>query len=234
MNIALFGYGKMGKTIENIAFQRNHNIVLKINSKTEKYNFKGVDIAIDFSTPNKAFNNIYNCLENNIPIISGTTGWLDRYDEIKSFCEKNNGSFIYASNFSLGVNLFFELNRQLANIMKNQSDYKVDIEEIHHTQKLDAPSGTAISIAKPILENFNMNKWVLGVTNNKKELPIQAKRVENVHGTHIIKYTSNVDEIEIKHTAKNRDGFALGAIIAAEWLLDKKGVYTMKDVLFNS
>lgn len=234
MNIALFGYGKMGKAIENIALQRNHNIVLKINSKTEKYNLKNVDIAIDFSTPNKAFKNIYNCLENNIPIISGTTGWLDKYDEIKSFCKKNNGSFIYASNFSLGVNLFFELNQKLANIMKNQSDYKVDIEEIHHTQKLDAPSGTAISIAKPILENFNMTKWVLGVTNDKKELPIQAKRVENIHGTHIIKYTSNVDEIEIKHTAKSRDGFALGAIIAAEWLLDKKGVYTMKDVLFSS
>lgn len=233
MNIALFGYGKMGKAIENIAIQRKHHITLKINSKTKTFNLKNIDIAIDFSTPSNAFKNISYCLNNGVPIISGTTGWLNDYDEIKTICKNNNGSFIYASNFSLGVNLFFELNQKLAKMMKNQPNYKVCIEEIHHTQKLDKPSGTAISLAKPILENFNMDKWSLDVTNKENVLPISAKRIENVHGTHIIKYTSNVDEIEIKHTAKSRDGFALGAIIAAEWLVHKNGIYTMKDVLFG-
>jgi len=231
MNIALFGYGKMGKAIEKIALQKGHKIVLKISSKTINYTLKNVDVAIDFSLPNVAFTNIKTCLENGIPVISGTTGWLDKYDEIIEICKNNNGTFLYASNFSLGVNIFFELNEKLAVMMKNYGEYLPAIEEIHHKQKLDAPSGTAISLAKPILENFNKDKWVLGVTSNKKELPIFAKRKDDVPGTHIVKYISNIDEIEIKHTAKNRDGFAIGAVVAAEFIVNKKGIFTMKDVL---
>ncbi len=230
MNIALLGYGKMGKAIEKFALEKGHKIVLKTDSNTKIFNLEKIDIAIDFSIPTTAFNNIKTCLESNVPIISGTTGWLDKYDEIVSLCKEKNGSFIYASNFSLGVNLFFELNNKLAKLMKDYK-YNVSLEEIHHTQKLDAPSGTAITLAKPILENFNKEKWVLGVTNSNKELLIEAKRIENVPGTHIVTYESEIDKIEIKHTAKSRDGFALGAIIAAEWLVDKKGVFTMKDVL---
>lgn len=233
MNIALLGYGKMGKAIEKFALLKGHKIVLKTSSETINFSLDNVDVAIDFSTPNTAFANIYRCLDNNVPVISGTTGWLEKYEEIVSFCKKKNGSFIYGSNFSLGVNLFFELNNKLAKLMRSYKEYDVSIEEIHHTQKLDAPSGTAITLAKPILENFNKEKWVLGVTNNNNELPIVAKRIDKVHGTHSITYTSKIDEIEIKHTAKSRDGFALGAIIAAEWLVGKSGVYTMNDVLFG-
>ncbi len=232
MNIALLGYGKMGKAIEKFALKKGHKIVLKTDSNTQNFNLDTIDVAIDFSIPKMAFKNIKICLENNVPIISGTTGWLKKYDEIITLCKEKNGSFIYASNFSLGVNLFFELNEKLANLMKAY-DYDISLEEIHHTQKLDAPSGTAITLTKPILENFNKKKWTLGVTNNDNELLIEAKRIENVPGTHIVKYESKIDKIEIKHTAKSRDGFALGAIIAAEWLVDKKGVFTMKDVLFG-
>lgn len=231
MKIALFGYGKMGKEIEAVAKERNHEIVAKITSKTKDYSLKDVDVAIDFSLPKVAFNNIKTCLENGIPVLSGTTGWLDRYDEIITLCKKYDGTFLYASNFSLGVNIFFELNEKLAQMMKNYGEYLPVIEEIHHKQKLDAPSGTAITLAKPILENFNKDKWVLGVTNNPKELPIIAKRIDDVKGTHIIKYVSSIDEIEIKHTAKSRKGFAIGAVIAAEFIHNKKGIYTMKDVL---
>ncbi len=233
MNIALLGYGKMGKAIERLAKERGHKIVLKVNSKKDKILFNDVDVAIDFSLPSTAFNNIKMCLEQQIPVISGTTGWLDKYDEVVEICKKNNGTFLYASNFSLGVNLFFELNQKLANLMKNYTEYFPVIEEIHHKQKLDAPSGTAISLAQPILENFNKDKWILGVTDNKKELPIIAKRIDDVPGTHIVKYVSKIDDIEIKHTAKNRDGFAIGAIIAAEFVKDKKGVFTMKDVIMS-
>ena len=231
MKIALLGYGKMGKAIERIAIKRGHQIVLKTTVNTKQYDIKLADIAIDFSTPNAAFSNISTCLENGVPIVSGTTAWLDKYDEVVALCSEKKGAFIYASNFSLGVNLFFELNKKLAKIMTNYTDYKVSLEEIHHTQKLDAPSGTAITLAQPILENFNKDKWVLGVTNNEKNLPIVSKRIDNVAGTHHVRYTADVDEIEIIHTAKSRDGFALGAVIAAEWLVDKKGIFTMKDVL---
>lgn len=230
MNIALLGYGKMGKAIEKFALKKGHKIVLKTDSNTQNFNLDKVAIAIDFSIPETAFNNIKTCLNNNVPIISGTTGWLDKYDEIVNLCKEKNGSFIYASNFSLGVNLFFELNKKLANLMSGYN-YDISMEEIHHTQKLDAPSGTAITLTKPILKNFNKKKWILGVTNNNNELPIETKRIKNVSGTHIVTYESEIDKIEIKHTAKSRDGFALGAIVAAEWLVDKKGVYTMKDVL---
>ena len=231
MKIALFGYGKMGKTIERIALERGHEVVVKIDVDTEDYDIANADVAIDFSTPNSAFNNVNECFDKGVSIISGTTGWLDKYDAAIENCKKKNGAFIYASNFSLGVNLFFELNAKLAKMMRNFKSYNIEMEEIHHTQKLDAPSGTAISLADGIIENSEKEKWSLTVTDSDKVIPIVAKRIENVPGTHTVKYSSNVDEIEIKHTALNRDGFALGAIIAAEWLQGKKGVYSMKDVL---
>ena len=231
MKIALFGYGKMGKTIERIAVSRGHQIVAKINVTTVDVDVSLADVAIDFSTPDSAFDNINRCFRENIPIISGTTGWLANFDKVVENCKKEKGAFIYASNFSLGVNLFFNLNKKLAKMMHAFTSYSVSIEEIHHTQKLDAPSGTAITLAEDIIENTDKKKWHLDVTDANNEIPIIAKRIKNVPGTHSIKYVSDVDEIEIKHTAKNRDGFALGAVIAAEWLQDKKGVYTMKDVL---
>ena len=231
MNIALFGYGKMGKTIERIAIERGHNIVAKIDIDTTGYDLGEADVAIDFSVPTEAFNNINKCFEKNVPIISGTTGWLKNYDKAIENCKKYNGAFIYASNYSLGVNLFFELNSRLAEMMRSFNEYDISIEETHHTQKLDAPSGTAITLAEGIIANSDKENWNLDVTESEKTIPIVAKRIENVPGTHIVNYSSAVDEIEIKHTAKNRDGFALGAIIAAEWIKDKKGVFTMKDVL---
>jgi 4-hydroxy-tetrahydrodipicolinate reductase len=231
MNIALFGYGKMGKTIERIAIGRGHNIVAKIDIDTTGYDLGEADVAIDFSVPTEALNNINKCFKKGIPIISGTTGWLKNYNKAIENCKEYNGAFIYASNYSLGVNLFFEFNNQLAKMMRNFNDYDISIEETHHTQKLDAPSGTAITLAEGIIANSDKENWSLNVTESEKTIPIVAKRIENVPGTHIISYSSVVDEIEIKHTAKNRDGFALGAIIAAEWIKDKKGVFTMKDVL---
>ncbi len=231
MNIALFGYGKMGKTIERIAIERGHSIVAKIDIDTTGYDLGEADVAIDFSVPTEAFNNINKCFEKNVPIISGTTGWLDNYNNAIENCKKYNGAFIYASNYSLGVNLFFELNSRLAEMMRSFNEYDISIEETHHTQKLDAPSGTAITLAEGIIANSDKENWNLDVTESEKTIPIVSKRIENVPGTHIVNYSSAVDEIEIKHTAKNRDGFALGAIIAAEWIKDKKGVFTMKDVL---
>ncbi|MCL4133036.1 UNVERIFIED_CONTAM: hypothetical protein GTU68_026640 [Idotea baltica] len=231
MNIALFGYGKMGKTIERIALERGHNIVAKIDFDTKDYDLNAADVAIDFSIPSEAFNNINTCFKLNVPIVSGTTGWLDNFDNAIANCKVNNGAFIYASNYSLGVNLFFEMNKQLAKLMKGFDVYKVGIEEIHHTQKLDAPSGTAITLAEGIIEETSKESWSLDVTSDDKTIPIVSKRIEKVPGTHITTYSSDVDEIELTHTAKNRDGFALGAVIAAEWLKDKKGVFTMKDVL---
>lgn len=231
MKIALFGYGKMGKTIERLALDRGHTIVAKIDKELDEGNLADADVAIDFSVPTEALNNIVKCFNENIPVVSGTTGWLDKYEEALTICNAKNGAFIYASNYSLGVNLFFELNEQLAKMMARFDDYNVSMEEIHHTQKLDAPSGTAITLAEGVIANTTKKSWSLDVTNTSDSLPIVAKRLENVPGTHTVAYNSVVDEIEIKHTAKNRDGFALGAIIAAEWLQDKKGVFTMKDVL---
>jgi len=231
MKIALLGYGRMGKTIEQIAIKKGHKIVLKVDESTKNYDITLANIAIDFSIPSVAFENIANCLNNNVPVVSGTTGWLDKFDEAKELCNQNNGSFIYASNFSLGVNIFFELNEFLAKMMANLNQYQISMEEIHHTKKLDEPSGTAITLAQGIIKNTNKNNWALNVTNNESEIPIIAKRIPNIPGTHSVAYTSEVDTIEIKHTAHNRDGFALGAVIAAEWLVDKKGVFTMKDVL---
>ena len=231
MKIALFGYGKMGKEIEQIALQRGHEIVLKIN-EGEQYDISIADIAIDFSVPNAALSNIVSCFRNNVPVISGTTGWLDDFDKAIDVCKENNGSFIYASNFSIGVNIFFELNKQLAKMMSSQEEYSINVEEIHHTKKLDTPSGTAITLAEGIINNTSKRDWQLKETQvNAGTIPIEAKRILDVPGTHIISYESQIDSIEIKHTAHNRKGFALGAIIAAEWLNNKIGIYTMKDVL---
>jgi 4-hydroxy-tetrahydrodipicolinate reductase len=231
MKIALLGYGKMGKAIEQIALQRGHSVVIKVNKNTTSYNITHADVAIDFSIPSAAISNISNCIENGIPIVSGTTGWLDDYNNMVALTKKNDGAFIYASNFSLGVNIFFELNKTLAKMMSNLSQYNATIEEIHHTQKLDSPSGTAITLAEGIIKNTNYNNWKLGETDNSKEIPIEAKRIDNVPGTHHINYTSQVDTISISHTSHSRDGFALGAVIAAEWLFGKTGVFTMNDVL---
>ena len=231
MKIALFGYGKMGKTIERLALERGYTIVAKIDEGSLDDDFSMADVAVDFSIPTEAFHNITKCFNAGIPIVSGTTGWLEQFDEAVKLCKEKEGAFIYSSNYSLGVNLFFELNKKLAKMVAPFQEYKVSMEEIHHTQKLDAPSGTAITLAEGIIENSSKNNWALDVTKNEDEIPIVAKRIENVPGTHSILYDSSVDDIEIKHTAKNRDGFALGAIIAAEWLKDKQGVFTMKDVL---
>jgi len=231
MKIALLGYGKMGRTIEKIALQKGHEIVLKVDENTESFDITLADVAIDFSIPSVAYSNISTCLKNNVPVVSGTTGWLDKFEEATNLCKKNKGGFIYASNFSLGVNIFFELNEYLAKMMGNLSQYDISMEEIHHTQKLDAPSGTAISLAEDIIKHTNKNSWALDVTNNNTEIPIVAKRIPEVPGTHTVEYKSEVDTIEIKHTAHNRGGFALGAVTAAEWLVGKHGVFTMKDVL---
>ena len=194
------------------------------------YDIGIADVAIDFSQPQAAFDNLKNCLDNGVPVICGTTGWLSKYDEITKFCKEKDGAFIYASNFSIGVNLFFKVNEYLAGLMKNIEGYDVEMEEIHHIHKLDEPSGTAISLAEQIIKNSEKEKWDLN-RSDVKNLLINSKREGEVPGTHIVKYTSNVDAIEIKHTAFNRKGFALGAVVAAEWLIGKKGVFSMKDVL---
>jgi 4-hydroxy-tetrahydrodipicolinate reductase len=230
MKIALFGYGKMGKMIEQIAQQRGHTIVAKIDIDTGVIDFSNIDVAIDFSTPDAAFSNISGCFKNGVPVISGTTGWLQDYDKAVALCQEKKGGFIYASNFSLGVNVFFELNSYLAKMMKNLEQYKVSMEEIHHTQKLDAPSGTAITLAESIIEHTNYSGWKLD-EDSDETIPITSKRIGNTPGTHDVTYESKVDSVEIKHTAHNREGFALGAVIAAEWLIDKTGVFSMKDVL---
>jgi 4-hydroxy-tetrahydrodipicolinate reductase len=230
MKIALLGYGKMGQTIERIALERGHEIVLKKDEFNTYEGLSNADVAIDFSIPMVAVSNISSCFHANVPVISGTTGWLEHYDEMVALCVAKNGAFISSSNFSLGVNLFFELNEYLAKMMSKFDSYQVEMEEIHHTQKLDAPSGTAISLAKGVIENSAYTKWTLD-NPKPKEIYIEAKRIENIPGTHTVTYNSIVDSIEIKHTAHNRDGFALGAVIAAEWIVGKKGVFTMKDVL---
>ena len=230
MKIALLGYGKMGKVIEKIALERGHEIVLKKDHDSTFAGIENADVAIDFSVPDSAVVHISECLNNGIPVISGTTGWLTDYPKMVELCNAKNGSFIYGSNFSLGVNVFFELNEYLAKMMTNLKQYNVSMEEIHHTQKLDAPSGTAITLAEGVIKHTDYANWTLE-TPISNEIHIEAKRIENVPGTHSIFYDSEVDQIEIKHTAHSREGFALGAVIAAEWLVGKKGVFTMKDVL---
>ena len=221
----------MGKVIERIAQERGHEIVLK---KEEFNSFEGLssaDVAIDFSAPNIAVENISAAINLGIPIVSGTTGWLSRYDDMVQLCEEKNGVFLYGSNFSLGVNLFFELNNYLAKLMTKFSEvYKISLEEIHHTQKLDSPSGTAISLANGIIENSKYTSWTEELAT-ENQIHIEAKRINDIPGTHSVYYKSDVDFIEIKHVAHNREGFALGALLASEWLIGKKGVFSMKDVL---
>ena len=229
MKIALLGYGRMGKTIEKLATERGHSIVKTID-QNDDYNFNDADVAIDFSVPNAAVSNITACLNAGIPVVSGTTGWLENYEKMVTLCKEKEGAFIYASNFSVGVNIFFELNKKLAKMMKNLEDYDVSMTEVHHIHKLDAPSGTAITLAEGILEHSAKSDWVL---ENQEEgkITINAVREGEVPGTHNIQYKSAVDEITIEHKAHNRNGFALGAVIAAEWLQDKTGIFSMKDVL---
>jgi len=236
MNIALLGYGKMGKEIEQIAISRKHNIVLKIDvnnaGELTADNLKKADVAIEFSTPANAISNIYNCFNSGIPVVVGTTGWLDKLDEVKKKCSEKNGGLFHASNFSLGVNIFFNLNKHLAKIMNVYPDYDVNMEEIHHIHKLDSPSGTGLSLANQILEAVERkNKWIEGEPKSTSELSIHAKREGEVPGTHIVRYQSSIDDIEIKHVAHNRKGFALGAVLAAEFMQNKKGVFGMQDLL---
>ena len=236
MKIALIGYGKMGKEIEKIALDRGHEISLKIDvSNPEELtiqNLQKSDIAIEFTVPSLAVNHYQLCFEAGIPVVSGTTGWLDRKAEVFEKCKNLNGTFFYASNFSLGVNIFFSLNKKLAALMANHSEYNVGMTEIHHTQKLDAPSGTAITLAEGVMENIpSKTKWVNQETENSAEIGIISERIGEVPGTHIIKYDSEVDYIEITHCAKNRKGLAFGAVLAAEFSYSKKGILTMNDLL---
>lgn len=236
MKIALIGYGKMGKEIEKIALDRGHEIVLKIDITNPEeltiQNLKKAEAAIEFTTPSSAVNNYQLCFEAGVPVVSGTTGWLDRQPEVFEKCKKLDGTFFYTSNFSLGVNIFFALNKKLAALMANHDEYKIGITEIHHIHKLDAPSGTAITLAEGIMENIQTKtKWVNQETEENTELEILSERVGEVPGTHIIKYDSEVDYIEITHCAKSRKGLAFGAVLAAEFSYNKKGVLTMTDLL---
>jgi 4-hydroxy-tetrahydrodipicolinate reductase len=236
MNIALIGYGKMGKAIEEIALQNGHEIVLKISIENTDdmtaENLKKADVAIEFTGPESAANNLKEIFNVGVPVVCGSTGWLEQMEEIQNICLDKGGALVYASNFSIGVNLFFELNNYLARLMNGYDIYNPKMEEIHHTQKKDAPSGTAITLAEQILENIQRKKlWVNHRSNKEDELEIISERIDPAPGTHKIKYTSPIDDIEIIHTAHNRMGFAGGAVKAAEFLKGKKGIFTMKDVL---
>ncbi|MBI4947703.1 MAG: 4-hydroxy-tetrahydrodipicolinate reductase [Bacteroidetes bacterium] len=251
MKIALFGYGKMGKEIEQIALQRGHEIALKIdvsniNSITNE-DLKKCDTAIEFSTPASALSNMTKCFDAGIPVAVGTTGWYDKLGEVKKICKEKDACLFYASNFSIGVNMFFRMNEQLAKMMNKYSDYNVSMEEIHHVHKLDAPSGTAITLANQIIENVNRKKKYVNTSPPipspkgegsfspakifPEELEIISKRIDEVTGTHSVKYFSSIDDIEIKHTAHNRKGFATGAMLAAEFLKGKKGIFGMNDLM---
>jgi 4-hydroxy-tetrahydrodipicolinate reductase len=238
MRIGLIGYGKMGKAIELIALERGHNISWKVSREfpLKLQDFSSVDCVIEFTEPQSAVNHIKKSLAENTPIVVGTTGWNSYYNEVKDLCTKLDGSLLHASNFSIGVNIFFQMNEMLARLMSNHSDYKARIEEIHHTQKIDSPSGTAITLANGILENNETYlSWICGENKEpevkEKQLSVTAFRVPNIPGTHTIEYKSEVDSVKMTHEAFNRNGFAFGAVIAAEWLYGKKGLFTMKDVL---
>lgn len=236
MKIALIGYGKMGKTIEEIALQRKHSIVLKIDINNAgdftKDKLAQADVAIEFTSPLSAYTNVKQLAEWGIPVVCGSTGWAEKLDEINKLFTEKNGSFIHTSNFSIGVNIFFELNKKLASLMASHPDYRVSMEEIHHTQKKDAPSGTAITLAEQIMEYIPAKKsWVNHESGNPGEIPITSKRTDPAPGTHSVKYASAIDDIEIIHTAHSRTGFAAGAVLAAEFITDKKGIFSMKDVL---
>lgn len=228
----------MGKAIEKIALDRGHEITMKIHRNNQDElnveNLKNADVVIDFSIPDSAKGNILMAIEAKTPIVSGTTGWLDDYNEVAKLCLAQGSAFLYASNFSLGVNLFFELNKSLAKLMNGHDQYQIDMTEIHHTQKLDAPSGTAISLAEQITDENNIkNKWTLNEQATSEEIKIDALREGKVPGTHIVNYSSEIDTITIKHEAHSREGFAFGAVIAAEWIQNKQGVFSMHDVLFS-
>ncbi len=247
MKLALLGYGKMGQIVERFALERGHEVVLKITIDNLQdltvANLANADVAIDFSAPDAVVNNIYKCFEASVPIVVGTTGWYGKLQEIKNDCLSSNNTLLYGSNFSIGVNLFFYLNKVLAKLMNNYPAYEVQVEEIHHTQKLDAPSGTAMTIAEDIIENLDRKtEWLNEIVGTpipeiikNEQLLIESHRIENVPGTHTVVYSSEVDDIEIKHTAHSRAGFALGALVAAEWLQNKQGFYNVADVFnFNN
>jgi 4-hydroxy-tetrahydrodipicolinate reductase len=236
MNIALIGYGKMGKAIEEIALKKGHLVVLKIDDQNlndlTKANLQKADVAIEFTGPQSAIQNILLCFEAGVPVVCGTTGWISQLEMVKDKCKEFNGTFLYASNFSIGVNIFFELNKRLANLMGSHTDYNVTMEEIHHTEKKDAPSGTTITLAEEIIKaSSQKNKWVNTHSDKPEELSITSKRIDPAAGTHSVKYSSEVDDIEIIHTAHNRKGFASGALLAAEFIVGKKGIFSMKEVL---
>lgn len=236
MNIALVGYGKMGKTIEEIAVANGHTIGLKIdlNNAADLCAQKvvGIDVAIEFTGPHSAFDNVMKCLSLGLPVVCGSTGWLEKYDEAKAFCEAKNGTLIYASNFSIGVNLFFEINKTLAALMSKHPNYEATIHEIHHTQKKDAPSGTAITLAEQVIDALpNKTKWVNKTSNVANDLVIISERIDPAPGTHTTSYKSAIDDIQITHTAHNRYGFAGGALLAAAFAATHKGIFSMKEVL---
>ena len=236
MKIALIGYGKMGKTIEKMAKKQGHEIVLTIDVHNAKdlttANLRKAEVAIEFTRPESAIDNIIQCFQAGTPVVCGTTGWVERKTEIDTLCKNYKGAFFYASNYSVGVNIFFALNRFLATMMKDQSHYQIDMEEIHHTQKLDAPSGTAITLAEGIMDKIDLKTtWVNEASVKLDTIPIISKRIPKVKGTHQINYRSVIDDIEIKHVAHTREGFAGGAIQAAQWLIGKEGSFGMKDML---
>lgn len=236
MKIALLGYGKMGEEIHRLALKRNHEIVAIFNNledwEGDAARLREAEIAFEFSTPDSVVENIYHCFEHHIPVIVGTTGWLDDFEEVVGKCKEQQQTLLYSPNFTIGVNLFFELNRFLARLMSKWENYEISIEETHHVHKLDSPSGTAIVLANDIIRNTERKeKWVKELSENPDELGIRSVRLENVPGTHVVKYDSEMDSIEIIHTAKSRKGFALGAILCGEWLIGKTGFYEMKDFL---
>lgn len=233
MKIAIIGYGKMGKNIERIAQDKGHEIVYISHKTLDEAKLRKADVAIEFSVPEAAFQNISLCLQNKIPVVSGTTGWLNHFEDAKALAKSHQSKFLYASNFSIGVNIFFKLNSVLAQLMRSHPNYNIKMEEIHHTEKKDAPSGTAITLAEQIIEESDYNSWSHPVTNAEKSIPIEAYRETGVFGTHIINYTSAIDTISIKHEAHSREGFAQGAVIAAEWLVkqNNSGTFSMDDVL---
>jgi 4-hydroxy-tetrahydrodipicolinate reductase len=233
MKIILLGYGKMGKTIERIAQQRGHQISARIDIDNQhEFAIAEGDVAIEFSHPDAAFDNVRQAIEKNIPVVCGTTGWLERKSEIEELCRRRNGAFFYASNYSMGVNIFFKLNDYLARIMKNFPDYNVELDEIHHTQKKDAPSGTAITLAEGIIRNLpRKQRWINEESDEPSELVIKSFRIADIPGTHVVKYNCPIDDIEIKHTAHSREGFATGAVLVAEWIKNREGVLTMDDFL---
>lgn len=236
MNIAIIGYGRMGKTIEKIAIDRGHTIGLKIDLNNQDelnpQSLKDIDVAIEFTTPATALSNVSRCLQASCPIISGTTAWNDKHEEAIALCKAENGALLISSNFSVGMNVFFAINKRLAEMMKTHNSYHLGMSEIHHTAKLDAPSGTAITLAEGIIEsNPSKESWINEKTELENTIGIESIREPDVPGTHIINYGSDIDAIEIKHTAYNRIGFATGAVIAAEWIADKTGIYSMTDVL---